>query len=180
MRRRLNRPIRRLFGPGIPPLLIRANQSMNGGNYAEAASDLEQLALAAEGRRGPRAPLFHIQAGRARLLAGQPTAALEQLERGLGLLAVRGRLRRLGRLGPRLVGELRDRGYADEAQQLSKYLENLAPGIEAESQSSAPAKHPPLPTHCPGCGAPVRPDEIEWLDDTTGECAYCGSPLRQT
>jgi hypothetical protein len=180
MQRRFNRPVRRLFGAGIPSLLIRANQSMNAGNYTAAAGDLEQLARAAEGRRGPRAPIFHVQAGRARMLAGQPAEALQQLERGLGLLASRGRLRRLGRLGPRLVAEMRARGYADEAQQLSAYLENLSPGIEAESQVSAPAKHPPLPTHCPGCGAPVHPDEIEWLDDATGECAYCGSPLRQT
>jgi hypothetical protein len=23
-----------------------------------------------------------------------------------------------------------------------------------------------------------RPDEIEWLDEVTAECDYCGSPLR--
>jgi hypothetical protein len=36
-----------------------------------------------------------------------------------------------------------------------------------------------LPTHCPSCGAALRPDEIEWLDESTAECAYCGSPVRE-
>ena len=31
---------------------------------------------------------------------------------------------------------------------------------------------------CPSCGAAVRPDEVEWLDYVTAECAYCGSPVR--
>jgi hypothetical protein len=179
MRRRFSRPPRRPLAGRIPPLLIRANKLMSSGSYVDAANDLEQLALAAEGRRGPRAPIFHIQAGRARLLAGQPAPALQQFERGLGLLAARGRMRRLAQLGPRVVGELRERGYPTEAQHLSDYLENLSAGWDATPQRVPQAKRPNLPTHCPGCGAPVRPDEIEWLDDVTGECAYCGSPLRQ-
>ena len=35
-------------------------------------------------------------------------------------------------------------------------------------------------SHCPSCGASLRPDEVEWLDDVTAECAYCGSPVRET
>ena len=179
MRRRIDRPQRRFLRGGIPPLLINANQSIAAGNFADAAGDLEQLARAAEGRGGPRAAMIRIQAGRARLLAGQPDTALESLERGFGLLAARGRLRRLARLGNRMVAELRQRGYAAESQKLAEYLENLSPGFGAEQAPDAPARHALLPTHCPGCGAPVHPDEVEWLDDVTGECAFCGSPLRQ-
>jgi hypothetical protein len=123
--------------------------------------------------------MIRIQAGRARLLAGQPDSALENIERGFGLLAAGGRLRRLARLGNRLVAEFRQRGYAAESQKLVDYLENLSPGFGAEQASAAPARQAPLPTHCPGCGAPVHPDEVEWLDDVTAECAFCGSPLRR-
>jgi hypothetical protein len=179
MRRRFDRPLRRLLRRGIPPLLINANQSIAAGNFAGAADDFEQLARAAEGRGGRRAPMIRIQAGRARLLAGQPDTALENIERGLGLLAARGRLRRLARLGNRMVAEFHQRGYAAESQKLADYLENLSPGFGAEQASAAPARHAPLPTHCPGCGAPVHPDEVEWLDDVTAECPFCGSPLRQ-
>lgn len=179
MRRRFDRPQRRLLRGEIPPLLINANQSIAAGNFADAAGDFEQLARAAEGRGGRRAPMIRIQAGRARLLAGQPDSALENLERGFGLLAARGRLLRLASLGNQMVTEFRQRGYAAESQKLADYLENLSPGFGTEHASTAPAGHAPLPTHCPGCGAPDHPDEVEWLDDITAECPFCGSPLRR-
>ena len=86
---------------------------------------------------------------------------------------------RLSRLGHRIVADFRARGYEAESQKLADYLENLSPGFGAEQASAASVKHAPLPTHCPGCGAPVHPDEVEWLDDITAECAFCGSPLRR-
>jgi len=178
MRRRFGRPLRRILGRDIPPLLIQANQDMSAGNYANAATDLEQLARAAEGRGGRRAPMFHIQAGRARLMAGQPAQAVESFERGFGLLAARGRPWRLARIGSRVVAELGQRGFVAESQKLADYLENLSPGFRSAPTPESAVKHPPLPTHCPGCGAPVRPDEVEWLDDVTAECAFCGTPVR--
>jgi hypothetical protein len=42
-----------------------------------------------------------------------------------------------------------------------------------------PTKKPILPTHCPSCGAALRPDEVDLPDDITAECAYCGSPVRE-
>ena len=178
MRRRFNRPLRRFSGADIPPLLIHANQSISAGNFVEAAGDFEQLARAAEARGGPRAPMIHIQGGRMRMMAGQPDLAMQDLERGFGLLAARGRLRRLGRVGNRIIAEFRQRGYSTESQKLADYLESLSPGSGAVQASAPPARHASLPTHCSGCGAPVHPDEVEWLDDVTAECAFCGSPLR--
>jgi hypothetical protein len=35
-----------------------------------------------------------------------------------------------------------------------------------------------LPTNCPSCGGPVLLKEVEWLDDITAECAYCGNGIR--
>src|SRR5512135_991783 len=90
MRRGFGRPLRRAFVPDIPPLLRRANQMLSAGNYAEAASSYEQLARAAEARGGPRAPFFYIQAGRCKVMAGRPANGVEDLERGLGLFAMRG------------------------------------------------------------------------------------------
>lgn len=178
MRRGFGRPVRRMFAPDVPPLLRRANQLMSAGNYVEAASALEQLARAAEARGGPRAPLFYIQAGRARVLAGQATEAVELLERGLGLFATRGQSGKLMNFGNRVVAELGQRGFSKESQQLTDYLRNLSPGFSAGAAAAPSPKRPPLPTHCPGCGAPVRPDEVEWLDEITAACAFCGSPVR--
>jgi hypothetical protein len=28
-------------------------------------------------------------------------------------------------------------------------------------------------------GEALRPDEVDWLDDITTECTYCGNPVRE-
>lgn len=172
------RPLRRGFVPDVPPLLRRANQLMSERKYSEAAGSLEQLARAAEARGGPRAPFFHVQAGRARAMAGEPKPAVEDLEHGLGLFATRGQSGKVLNFGRRVVGELKQRGLATEAGEVTEFLKTLVPGFSADAPGTAPAKRPPLPTHCPGCGAPVHPDEVEWLDEITAACAFCGSPVR--
>jgi hypothetical protein len=94
------------------------------------------------------------------------------------LFAARGQEGKVFNVGNRVVGELNQRGLSKEAQQVSAYIKSLLPDFDANRATSSPSKRPPLPTHCPGCGAPVRPDEVEWLDDATAECAFCGSPVR--
>ena len=175
MRRGFRRPLRRLFAPDVPPLLRSANQALSAGNYTEAASAYEQLARAAEARGGPRAPFFYVQAGRCKLMAGKSADCVQDIERGLGLFAMRGRHHKAARVGQRIVSELNARGFQKEAQQIADYLNEVAPGgVESEP---AAARRPALPTHCPGCGAPLRPDEVEWQDDVTAICEYCGSPV---
>ncbi len=95
MRRSFGRPLRRGLAPDVPPRLRQANRLMSAGNYAEAAVALEQLAQVAEARGGPRAPVFHIQAGRARVMAGQAGEALSDFKKGLNLLSTRGQLGRV-------------------------------------------------------------------------------------
>ncbi len=189
MRRGFGRPLRRGSAPDIPPLLQRANQMLSAGNYAEAASAFEQLARAAEARGGPRAPFFYLQAGRSRVMAGQTAGGVEYLERGLGLFAMRGQQFKASNIGARIINELNARGLKKDAQRITEYLKELMPGAGEEIASSGRTPSPQrtadlrsqrqdLPTHCPGCGAPVRPDEVEWLDEATAECAFCGSPVR--
>ncbi len=178
MRRGFGRPFRRAFATNIPPLLQRANQLMATGSYMEAASAFEQLARAAEARKGPRTPFFYIQAGRARVMGGQAAGGVEYLQRGLGIFATRGQNGKVFNVGNRIVGELNQRGLNKEAQQISTYIKTLIPDFDANLGTPSPSKKPPIPTHCPGCGAPLRPDEVEWLDDVTAECAFCGSPVR--
>ncbi len=180
MRRGFGRPLRRAMAPEIPPLLRRANHLMSAGNYAEAATALEELARAAEARGGPRAPFFHIQAGRARAMAAQAKAAVEDLEHGLGLFASRGQSAKVINFGRRIITELKLRGLTAESSRIADYVKTLVPDFTASTPQSAQQKRPPLPTHCPGCGAPVHPAEVEWMDEITAECAFCGSPVRST
>jgi len=178
-RRGLMRPMRRAFTPDIPPLLLRANQFMQNGDHAAAAEAFEQLARAALARRGPRAPIFFLQAGRARLLNHQAAMGVEYFKQGLSLLAASGLWARFSQAGDRAVQELEQLGLAGEAAQIQKIISDQKPaGGAFQSGKDQRTKKVILPTHCPSCGAAVRPDEIEWLDEVTAECGYCGSPVR--
>jgi hypothetical protein len=79
----------------------------------------------------------------------------------------------------RVLSELESRGLKAEAAEITAWLSSIAPGITEADTEPPSAKRPQLPTHCPSCGAAVRPDEVEWLDEVTAECAYCGSPIRE-
>jgi hypothetical protein len=179
------RPIRRLLRralpvapPPVPPLLLEANRLLANGNYPAAAEALEQLAQKAEARHLPQAAPLYLQAGRARILAGQTAAGMKSLRSGLALLARTGRWAMLQRMGERAVAELSERGLKAEAQEIAAYLQSLLPSGFTPGQGGKPVRQPLLPTHCPACGAPVRPNEVDWIDEWTAECPYCGSPIR--
>jgi hypothetical protein len=173
--------MRRGFAPNVPPILQEANLAFDKGEYGRAAELFEQIAQAADARGGPRAPLFHLQAGRSRIYAGQTALGMPSLRRGLELLAQRNQHLRLHRARRRVLAELRERGLAEEASEIETFLQvdSASASLPVLDERSMPAKRPVLPTHCPQCGAALRTDEVEWLDDSTAECAYCGSPVRE-
>jgi len=176
MRRVFRRQIRKSLAQDVPPILQEANFAFSKGEYGRAAELFEMIAHVAEGRDGPRAPLFLLQAGRARVLAGQGSLGSPSLKRGLELLAQRRQFQHLHQFGTRTVTELNEHGLKKEADEITIWLRAVLPDVPS---FDAPAKRPILPTHCPGCGASLRPDEVDWLDDVTAECGYCGSPVRE-
>lgn len=176
MRRVFRRQIRKSLAQDVPPILQEANFAFSKGEYGRAAELFEQIARVADGRGGPRAPLFHLQAGRARLLAGQAKLGLPSLKRGLELLAQRGQFQRLDRFGTRTMDELAQNGLKDEADEISTWLKSALPQV---ADADKPAQKLVLPAHCPSCGAPLRHDEVEWQEDAAPQCGYCGSPVRE-
>ena len=178
MRRMFRRQIRKTLAQNVPPVLQEANFAFDKGEYGRAAELFENIAQTADGRGGPRAPIFHLQAGRARVFAGQVALGIPSLKRGLELFAQRGQLHKLHQAGVRVIAELNAHGLTTEAAEMEAWLKRLSPSMPAMETQAVPAKRPTLPTHCPSCGAAVRPDEVEWLDEVTAECAYCGSPIR--
>jgi hypothetical protein len=178
-RRPFRRALRRVQVGSIPPALQRANQLMASGQYSEAAGIFEQFARGAQARNGPRAAWFFLQAGQARLQAGQVQEGMTHLQRGLSLFAGRGQFQRLYHAGKRFVAELKARGLTAEAQQIEATLTvNLPVGFVPGPGSGAEKSMPLLPTNCPGCGGNLRSDEVEWVDELTAECPYCGSAVR--
>ncbi len=178
MRRMFRRQIRKTLAQEVSPILQEANFAFDKGEYGHAAELFERLAQTADARGGPRAPLFRLQAGRARILAGQTALGMPSLKRGLELLAQRRQFARLHRAGTRVAAELSEHGLKNEATEIEDWFKTISPSMPSLDAAPTPAKKPVLPTHCPSCGAAVRPDEVEWLDEVTAECAYCGSPLR--
>ncbi len=163
----------------VPPMLQRAHQLMDAGNYAAAAEAFEDLARKGEAIKHAKTGQMYLQAGRARILAGQNQVGFEHLERGLGYMARMNQHGQLYNAGNRVVSELNERGMTAEAQEIAAWLKTNLPAMPAGTGAApAPARKPVLPTHCPGCGGPVRADEVDWLDDVTAECNWCGSPVR--
>lgn len=177
-RRPLRGPLRRVLVGSIPPALQRANQLMATGQYAEAAEIFEQFARGALARNGPRAPWFFLQAGQACILAGQIPAGMAHLQQGLSLFAARGQWQKLHNSGMRFVMELNARGLTAEAKQIEDTLKATLPGGFVARPGAGTVKPRLLPTNCPGCGGPIRSDEVEWADEVTAECPYCGSAAR--
>lgn len=176
MRRTFRRHIRKTLSQEVPPILQEAIFAFDKGEYGRAGELFEKLAETASARGGPRAPLFYLKAGQSRILAGQTALGLPSLKRGLELLAQREQFPRLYQAGTRLVAELGERGLQKEAAEISAWLKAVLP---FEPASASLLQKPVLPTHCPSCGAGVRSDEVEWLDEVTAECAYCGSPIKE-
>jgi len=160
-------------------LLDRAHRLLREGQAAEAAPLFAELAQAAESHAMPeRAAQLHLQTARALGRAGARSDLLAPALRAVALLAASGDLNLLGAAGPRFVQELHDQGYTAEADQVQRAV-TAALGVAAAPAAAPPVPAGParLPATCPQCGGPVRSDEVEWIDEASAECAYCGSTL---
>lgn len=174
---------RRGFGflrqPAILPLEIkRAHQLLEAGNYAEAALAFESLAQRATENGGPRAPLFLLQAGKARIGGGRVNAGLQHIKQALSLLAERGQFDKMYHAGRRAVDELQQRGLTREVKEIENFLHSNLPALANLPTQRVDETALNLPSHCPACGAPLRPNELEWLSPNSVECPFCASPVK--
>ena len=139
MRRVFRRHIRKTLAQEVPPILQEANFVFDKGEYGRAGELFEKIAETADARGGPRAPLFYLQAGRARIFAGQTSLGMPSLRRGLELLAQREQFARLQQAGSRVLSELNERGLHKEASEVETWLRKVLP---LASSSDAPTKDP--------------------------------------
>ena len=195
MRFRLGRPFRRpglmRFGPppfgprsalgaALMPLLMEANRLFAAGQYGEAARLFAQLAEKAEANSNlQRAAHLHLEAARSWLMANDGQAALEHARAALQLFLHIGRVGRAETVYQRIVRELRARGMNAGADVLERDLRaQLGEAAPTPAPASIAASRGRLPGKCPQCGGPVRGDEVEWIDDHSAECLYCGSVVQ--
>jgi hypothetical protein len=185
-RRMIRRGLRRGFGL-LPPLapgsireLAQAHRLFAVGQFSQSAALLENLANATRAGGIPRAPRLFFQAARANWHANQVAHGMDLLHIGLDLLVAVGAIGVAGQIASAAMTELNSLGHKQEADQLRQYVSKI-PGWEETAPAPAPEPQakPVLPTHCKQCGAVVRPDEVDWIDEMTAACGYCGSPMRE-
>jgi hypothetical protein len=161
--------------------LRRVHRQLASGQYAQAYPTLKRLADSAAQRQTPvQAATLYAQAARARIEMAAPGAhnaawdAVELGQRVLHLLSDGGQIARAQRLLAQMLQLLERKRYHEQAVELR---------AQGTALLGAQVKGPPppqavLPTHCPACNAPLRFDEVEWLNNQSAECAYCGSVVR--
>lgn len=167
-----------LLAAGLMSRLAAANRHLEAGRAVEAADEFAQLAQEASARSQPRrAVQLHLRAGEAYAQAGRGEQALAQARAAIAIIRSVGGDWWATRMMARIVEGLRRAGLTAEAETLERELAGFAPSGEEESGPPMPARGR-LPTHCPQCGGPLRSDEVEWIDDHTAECPFCGSAVR--
>jgi hypothetical protein len=151
---------------------------MEKGEHTQALAIFERLARAVHDRGMIRpAANLYLQAGRASLLAGETGRGESFLMEGLGIFSTEKRWPALARTGKRLIDETNQHGHSEIAEKIKLWLDKTLPKpLESYAQPKQPIKQ--LPLKCPSCGGALRPNEVEMLDEVTGECPYCGSGVR--
>lgn len=153
----------------------QAHALFAAGHYSAAAQWFETLAQ----NHPARAPFLLLQGGRAHLLAGSLPAGMSCLRRGLLLLSERGQIVHFQRAGRQAMQELLARGFEAQAAEIQTILNaQMSALADLPTQRNDEHQRPPLPSHCPSCGGPLRPDEVDWLDNFSVECPFCGSPVK--
>jgi hypothetical protein len=68
-------------------------------------------------------------------------------------------------------------GMSEEREALEKEIQELLSQSGISLSARAQEEKPRLPGKCPQCGGTVHPQEVEWIDERTASCDYCGSIL---
>jgi len=170
LRRRRPAPRRRLG---------RAQELFRRGKFADAARIFAKLAQEAEDRDMlDRAGDLCLQAARCYLKLDNKERADQEGLRALRLFLRARRPRKVRRLLPKMVAVLEKHGRHKDAEELRKKAEDLLGPLRARVAARPglrPARRGTLPGKCPTCGAPIKPDEANWVGQDSAECPYCGS-----
>jgi hypothetical protein len=77
-----------------------------------------------------------------------------------------------------ITRKMRNQGMAPAAEALQKEFGDRVGPLPAGGPPARQPQRGHLPPACPQCGAPLRSDEVEWIDARSVECVYCGSVVR--
>jgi len=178
--------------PAVPPMvrhaLEHARRAMQEGAPDKAAGIYVRLAdeAYARGRIRPGVQM-DIEATRAFLAAEKFDRARARALHALEYLLAAGKLPYRARPAvERVAAAITAQGDEDSARAFRQRVEALleAYGHSWNELTDVPVDGPRsrggrargrLPAQCPACAAPLRSDEVEWVEDDRAMCTYCGS-----
>ncbi len=162
------RPLRRMI---VRPMaqnalaleMNHAEELLASGQPAQAAELYSKLANEAERLNHPRqAGNLHARAAHTWLTAGNQSLADEHAQKALSIFNRLGMSERASQFQSRFASH----------KQSPKSSEPM-PGKTA----GAVQQRGMLPATCPQCGAPLRSDEVDWVDSNSAECGFCGAVI---
>jgi hypothetical protein len=171
-------------GRRIPPALIAANQLFSSGEYAEAAKTYLNLAGRGIERGIHHAPKLYFQAAICYLMLGNLNEGLAIVRKAFDALGNEERWGELYRGGIRIASIFEEKGYESAALQIQQWVKEYIPDsvikkLESNVESKQELKKSiELPTHCPSCGGGINPKAVEWVNDSSVFCDFCGSVVR--
>jgi hypothetical protein len=169
---------RPFLNQGQLDILSRANRQVASKKPGEAARLFAQLAQEMEATdHQRRAANFHALAAHSFADARDEKRALMHAQSALTLFIEYQMVRRIGRFYPIIMEKFLAYNMTQAVAMLQNEFGEKIGAMPATTATTEPGKKDRLPTTCPKCGAPVHNTDVNWIDDQSAECIYCGSVL---
>jgi hypothetical protein len=153
-------------------LISEGKPSDAGPLFAEVADAMQQS------NHPRRAANLYARAAHAFADGNNEQAALGYAKTALALFTQFKMVRRTPVFFTNITRKMTAKGMKAAANVLQREY-----GTQIAAQPAAPRQENRrhrglLPTSCPKCGAAVHGDDVDWVDDNTVECEYCGTLIR--
>ena len=159
-------------------VLVKANQFMAEGKSSEAGRLFADVATDMQQSNHPRrAANLYTRAAHAFADGNNEQAAQDNTRKALSIFMQLKMVNRAQIFFTNITRKMNHKGMKVAAESLQRDYDAQIPALPAQPRNDR-QKHGLLPTNCPKCGATVHGDEVEWVDNDTVECEYCGTLIR--
>jgi hypothetical protein len=176
---RNSRRLARSLDPRQMEILRQANQLMDNGEPGTAAPLFAQLADEMRmGRHPRRAANIYARAAHAYADANDEQAAAAQARNALDLFSRLNMFQRTRVFFVNITHHLDNRGMRSSVDALQHDYGSSISNQPFQPSQPKEVQRGLLPTNCPKCGAPLKREDMNWVDENTAECEFCGSMIR--